>query len=100
MKAFLSVLGLSALHFLAAIGVFVFVWEPGDDSTQMPSLFDRACYTAWDVLWFPFQQIAGAAHISGPGLAEMLLFVVSSLLWGIFLYGVIAGIRHLWHHRF
>jgi hypothetical protein len=100
MRAFLSILGLSVLHFLAAIGVFVYVWNPGDDSNQVPSLFVRACYTAWDILWFPFEQIAGALNVRGASSAEVLVFVASSLLWGIFLYGVIVGIRRLWHHRF
>ena len=81
------------------MGVFVYAWHPGDDTTQMPSLLDRACVTAWDVLWFPFEQIAEATHISAPGLAEVLLFVASSLLWGILLYAVILGVRRLWHLR-
>jgi hypothetical protein len=98
-KALLSILGLSALHFVAAIGVFVYAWKPGDDSNQMPSLLDRACVTAWNVLWFPFEQIAQAAHISAPGLAEVLVFVASSLLWGIMLYAAIVGARRLLRQR-
>jgi hypothetical protein len=99
-KALLSILGLSVLHFVAAVGVFIYVWNPGDGTNQMPSLLDRACYTAWDILWCPFQQIAGAAHIGAPGLAEVLLFVASSLVWGILLYAAIVGIRRLCHIRF
>ena len=95
MKALLSILGLSALHFVAAIGVFVYVWNPGDDTNRMPSLLDRVCITAWDVLWFPFEQIARATHIRGASLAEVLVFVASSLLWGIMLYAVILAIRRL-----
>lgn len=99
MKALLSILGLSALHFVAAIGVFAFVWKPGDDSSHIPSLLDRACYTAWDILWFPFEQLAQAAHISAPGFAEVLVFVASSLLWGIMLYAAIVAIRRLLRYR-
>ena len=80
------------------MGVFVYAWHPGDDTTQMPRLLDRACVTAWDVLWFPFEQIAEATHISAPGLAEVLLFVASSLLWGILLYTAIVGARRLLRH--
>ena len=65
----------------------------------MPSLLDRACYTAWDILWFPFEQIAGAVHVRGASLGELLVFVACSLLWGILLYAVIVSARRLLHHR-
>ena len=98
MKALLSILGLSALHFVAAIGVFAYIWNPGDDTNQMPSLLDRACYTAWDILWFPFEQIAGAVHVRG-AIGELLVFVASSFLWGILLYAVIVSTRRLLPRR-
>ena len=100
MKPLLSILGLSALHFVAAIGVFVYAWNPGNDTNHMPSLLDRACVTAWEVLWFPFQQIAEASHVKAPGSAEVLLFVASSLFWGILLYAAIVGARRLWNLSF
>jgi len=70
------------------------------DTGQMPSLLDRACDTAVDVLWFPFMQIAEVVHIRGPSLSERLLFWACSLLWGMLLYAVIVGIRYLWRRRF
>ena len=33
-KALHSILGLSALHFVAAIEVFAYIWNPGDDTDQ------------------------------------------------------------------
>ena len=85
MKVLPIIASISAFHFELSFGCF---WHSlgsglgGFESGAVPSLFDRTCDLAVDVLWFPFLPVAHVLGVEGPGLAEWLLMVANSVLWG------------------
>ena len=93
MKPLPTIASMSALHFVLSFGAFWHSLGSGlgrFDSGAAPSVFDRTCDLALDVLWFPLLRVAHVLGIEGSGVAEWLLMVANSVLWGAVLYGLFA----------
>jgi len=85
MKVLPTIASISAFHFVLNFDCFWHSLGSGlgrFESGAVPSLFDRTCDLAVDVLWFPFLPVAHVLGVEGPGLAEWLLMVANSVLWG------------------
>ena len=98
MKPLPIIASISALHFLFGFGAFWHSLGSGlgrFDSDAAPSLFDRTCGLAVDVLWFPFLPVAHVLGAEGSGVAEWLLMIANSVLWGAVLYAVFVVVARL-----
>ncbi len=101
MKAFLSILGISVVHFVVAFlalghslgGTLAGAFGGGTP----PSSFDRLCDSAVNVLCFPLITLALAygAH----GAALQFLTIANSIMWGVGLYGFFIAVAHLLRPR-
>ncbi len=101
MKAFLVIVGISIVHFVVAFlafghslgGTLAGAFGGGTP----PSLFDRLCDSAVDVLLFPSLPLVHAfgAH----GAAVQFLIIANSIMWGVGLYGFFIGVAHLLRPR-
>jgi hypothetical protein len=100
MKATVSILGISALHFVAGFLAFGIAFshsmqrfDHGGGRTLSHTVSDVAV----DVLWFPFLLLASIIGFEGGGVAEWILLCVNSLLWGVVIYGMLVACSHVLH---
>ena len=98
MKPLPTISSISALHFVLSLGAFWHSLGSGlgrFNNGAAPSLCDKTCDLAVDVLWFPFLRVAHILGVEGPGVAEWLLMLANSVLWGAALYALFAVFARL-----
>ena len=94
MKATAKILALAASHFVAGLFAFgvtfsrtMHRFDHGGEATLIDTLSDAVV----NILWFPFLPLARVTGIGGGGPAEWLLLGANSILWGVFLYFLLAA---------